>query len=268
MKQTIRFPFDAHRRLGFSLIEMLIAATIAILIFFVGFVTITGTIRARSESMSRVRATENARLFFQLLEKDLESGFPGPNQMIKGVTNVAAASVTDPATLELREFNNPIDSDQIQFYTRNDISTNPTAPESPDRYVFIRYYVDQAKHTLCREIREDSTGIQKWELNPPNMGLTYDFALFEDIRQLQIDFKYWDEAVKCMKPLAGDPSLQWNGVDFLEGGTPRIPTHILVTVVMFDPYAEARLKNDPMAVTDPNLKYRAFSKTFPIPPGF
>ena len=253
------------RRGGFSLVEMLVAALIAIMIFVVGFIMITGTVRARGESLSRVRATENARLFFQMLEKDLSAGYPGAFGMKKGVAPVPG---TNPATLVLNEAA-PIASDLIQFYTHNDLSVEDPANSNPNRMVFVRYYINQVEHTLCREVREDNasapTGsIQMEMVYPPNTISTPDsHALFDDARQILIDFQYWDNATKTMIPV------QWSGSDFRDGGgTPRNPTHVMIRLVLFDPYAEARLRNDPTAVSNPNLKYRAFTKTFPIPPGF
>ena len=261
MTHSLRFPLTTRRNAGFTLVEMLVAATIAILIFFVGFVTITGTIRARGESMSRVRATENARLFFQMLEKDLASAHPGKFGMIKGTSPTPG---TIPGTLVLNE-GSPVASDLIQFYTHNDLSIESPTPVSPDRSVFVRYYVNQIEHSLCREVREDTTqSVQMETYYVPNTTTRPDqHALFEDVRQMLIDFQYWDNARKNMV------TVNWNGSYFVDtGGTQRIPTHVMVRLVLFDPFAEARLKNDPTALADPNLKFRAFSKLFPIPAGF
>jgi prepilin-type N-terminal cleavage/methylation domain-containing protein len=270
MKQTLSsFPAPL-RRAGFTLVEMLIAATIAILIFFVGFVMITGTVRARGETMSRIHATESARLFFQMLEKDLASAHPGGYGMKMGTAPVPGSN---PYTLVLNETTATLTSDLIQFYTHNDLSVESPGAEAPDRHVFVRYYVNHTDHTLCREVHEDSTQQVQMEADfPPATTILRDpRALFEDVRQVLIDFQYWDDRDKSMKPLPGNPKLVYDGTQFLEGGTPRVPTHIVVTLVMYDPYAEARMKNDPTVIGpggDLNLIYRAFSKTLPIPAGF
>ena len=262
MTHTLCFPLTTRRQTGFTLVEMLVAATIAIIIFFVGFITITGTIRARGESMSRVRATENARLFFQMLEKDLASGHPGKFGMIKGTAPIPGSN---PATLVLND-DSPA-SDLIQFYTHNDLSVESPTPVSPDRSVFVRYYVNKIEHTLCREVREDTTQSVQMELNyAPNTTTRPDqHALFEEVHVLQVDYKYWDTTQKNMV------TVKWNGTYFvdLSSGIQHVPTHILVQLILEDQFATERLKHDP-TVTDPysNLKYRAFSKTFPIPAGF
>ena len=42
---------------GFSILELAIASFIAMIIFTVGFIVITGTLRTRSESTARIRAS-------------------------------------------------------------------------------------------------------------------------------------------------------------------------------------------------------------------
>jgi prepilin-type N-terminal cleavage/methylation domain-containing protein len=265
----IRF-FKSPPARGFSLVEIMVATGIAAVIFMMGFMMITGTIRARGESMSRVRATESARLFFQLLEKDLSTGYGGPFGMLKGFQTPPAVT---PATLTMSE-SVPIASDMIQFYTRNDLSVESNDPEkeSPDRNVFVRYYVNQTEHTLCRTVLEDSTYSNALETVPFTTSGTPDLhALFSETRQMLIDYQYWDSAEKKMVPLT------WNaGISaFIDSlANPLTPTHIQIRLILFDPFAEERYKNDLLLATggaptpDPNSIYRVFTKTFKIPSGF
>ncbi|MGD0090250.1 MAG: type II secretion system protein [Planctomycetota bacterium] len=80
--------------MGFTMVEFLVASAIALIILTVGFVTINGTIKATREATAMLRATENSRLFFQTLERDLAAAWPGPFDMVKGMdtTNITGGT--------------------------------------------------------------------------------------------------------------------------------------------------------------------------------
>jgi len=251
---------------GFSLVELLVAALIALIIFAIGFVTISGTIRARGEATTRVRSAENARLFFQLFERDLSAAWSGPRGMTRTVADISAIAAT-PGTLVLRDNYatkigstlNTIDTDIIQCFTRAD--TVSAGGVSPDRDVFSRYYVNTAAATLCRQVFEDDTGTLKFETTSFSRSASQDQnALFEDVRQLLVDLYWWDDSGKMMEKLGPGNADRSSIV--------RTPTHISVALVLYDRYAEERLKNDPTADPLGFSKIQSFSKTFPIPTGF
>src|SRR2546423_443922 len=63
---------------GFTILEIVIASSIALFVFAVGYLAISTTVRTSDEQTKRIRDTENARLFFNMLERDLATAFPGP----------------------------------------------------------------------------------------------------------------------------------------------------------------------------------------------
>jgi len=258
------------RHAGFTVLEMLIAASIALLVFGIGFVTINGTIRARSEAESQIRAAENARLFFQLLERDWAAAYPGPTEppgtyakMIKGNTPMPGA--TNPATIAIEDqvpdINafNTIGSDIIQFYTHADMNPASTTA-NPDRLVFVRYYVNPVDHTLCRQVLDDATHVpfeQNQSVAVKPYATSDGNAMFDDVRQLVILHRTWRPDTKDF-----DPAL-YSTVDSSNYAS---STHLVVKLIMRDKYAEERLKHDPLATQQ--MLFRSFVRVLPIPKTF
>lgn len=71
-------PRRPRRPRGFTIVEMLIAAMIAILIFGIGFAIMNGAMMARAHAAGRIQSTESARIFFDRLRADLDSAIVGP----------------------------------------------------------------------------------------------------------------------------------------------------------------------------------------------
>ena len=147
------------RARGFTLIEMMIAIFIALVIFTIGFATITATINARHEAEERIRSTENARMLFQMLEKDLGNAYPiTPTSDITTI----ASSTSFTINIDNKPITNAppgapvalsIPNDHLEFFTRldhRDLSSGGFV-DTPDTYVFVRYFVNNLGH-VCREI--------------------------------------------------------------------------------------------------------------------
>jgi hypothetical protein len=240
---------------------MLIAATIAVIIFLVGFNVISGTMRARGESVARVRAAESARLFFDTLERDLKSAYADPTGTL--TMNDVRQNYTIVDTYHTPWTTNTIDEHALGFYTRSDVVAEGSF--SPDRYVFVRYYVNGLRslptsppypllpHTMCREVQEfgntaGPTTAMTVNTNPDQ------WSLFPDARQLTVQFKYWDAVTRT-----------------LQDCLPTQATHIEVRIVLFDQFAEDRRKSALATADMVNNNwgefnaYRAFTKTFALP---
>ena len=268
---------------GFTVIELLIGAFIALFIFMVGFMTINGTIRASGEATALVRATENARLFFQTLERDLSAAWPGPGPlpliMVKSVLPVpvdASGNATYsppqqlPIILELQQPDGTILTDALQFYTRADTHPQPDQaddPSPPERRVFVRYYVNPNEHTLCREVIAREV-IINGIINPINPLPEDDvpdalkttphpvdkYAVCDNVRTVRFLLRRWDDTQKQFdQPLTNTtPS-----------ATPSTCTHVLVLLQMQDEYAEQRpFSNNAV------LPVRTFVKVLPLPKTF
>jgi prepilin-type N-terminal cleavage/methylation domain-containing protein len=187
-----------RRARGFTLVEILIAVFIAAIIFTIGFTIIAGTIRARNDAAVRIRSTENARLFFQMLERDLASAYPynaGPHPI------VAITDMFQTYKVKIGQYSSAkgssdinIDVEAIQFYTRSD------QREVTDERVFVRYYINNHQQ-LCREVQHfidpnDPVQLTVLPLTDPALLDSQDTALFERARGLSLSFHTWKADTK------------------------------------------------------------------------
>ncbi len=271
---TTRFdsstPPAARRRPGtvaFTLVESIIAATICLIIFTVGFMVISGTIRVRGETMARVHATENARFFLQQIERELNCAYPylttnTPKEQKRQI--VSDTFQVDDTYYHVNSKNyNKIDQNSIQFYTNADLNTlapDANDPESkspmpPDRYVFVRYYVNPLQHTLCRYM-EDIRDLSKVP-DAMNYSDPRDWSQIADVRQMTATFKRWVPSDKHWEPL--DPTRPIDPAD---------ATHIEVRIVMFDQETDNRGRSNTSNTTEIYSAYRAFTKLIELPAAF
>jgi prepilin-type N-terminal cleavage/methylation domain-containing protein len=218
---------------GFTMIEMIVVTLIVLFIMGTGITLLNGASRAQSNSTRRISDTESARLTFQLLARDLESAYAGPNSpggMIKGRVGEsdaypAAGSpvpivVTDPG---------PPSTDILHFYTKAD-TANIT-----DEYVFVRYYVHSefdkdgrlVEKSLCRQVlpfvpledtppeHTDPTTLTAINGDP--------FPLFSGVQRLVVVYREWDASKKEFTPSSSD---------LLESTNIPACTHLKVTLFM------------------------------------
>jgi len=194
---------------GFSIVELMVVTLISLIVFGLGLTIVNAITRARNQTTARVRASENARLFFQLLEKDLAASNPGPHDMVRDRLP-APPSAAYPLTVStpgqstvLEEDLGGVVVDILQFYTRSDTAT------VTDEYVFVRYFVNRANNTLCRQV------IPVADTNPANAPELMDdpllhtntiapaalqFALFDEVKSLFVVHRVWDQTEKALKP--------------------------------------------------------------------
>lgn len=118
---------------GFTVIELMIAAVIAIVIFGIGLMMITGASSAHNEAKARIRTNDKARVFFEQFERDLSGAYSAytsgydRDSLVETQSLVAGTCPTMTTTSE--DF-------------KADAGTE---------YQSIRYYVVQATKRLCRE---------------------------------------------------------------------------------------------------------------------
>jgi prepilin-type N-terminal cleavage/methylation domain-containing protein len=148
---------------GFTLIELSIAIFIALIIFTVGFSAISTTMAVRKDSEARIGASEDSRMFFQTLERDLNGAYPlylpgnPPTHLLDPSTPNWKPS--DNLTQKLNgKLYGPYASDRLEFYTR--IDHRGVA----DQLVFVRYFVNNNGH-LCRQVVDS---IDPSTLTPPS----------------------------------------------------------------------------------------------------
>jgi Tfp pilus assembly protein PilW len=260
---------------GFTLLELTIAAGIATFVFTVGYYAVSTIIAANREATSRVRDTENARLFYNLLERDLATAYTGPANDVDGYQGPASPYSSNPAPIVVNEDAKGLapPSDIIQFFCRSD------DPKLSNGSLFVRYYVNSTDHTLCRTSvpYEDPAS-----LPPAGQGLLVtetpttltsspasDWAMFDNVRSLKVLFKQWDAAYKrYLNP--GDKNSANQIV------TTDTCNFFMVTVTFTDQFQQkgidASVPDTDKAklpyLTNLNKTYRTYSKLVSIAPTF
>ncbi len=219
---------------GFTLIEMMVAIFIGLIIFTVGFTAISSSIQARRESEARIHATENARLFFDMLQKDLASAYPIDSVNVN-LPNMVTETPGQPMTVNKVPI--AVTNDRIEFFMRAD-NRGLT-----DQYIFVRYYINNLGH-LCRQTFQSPTTAA----NPIDFS-NDDSALFDQAFAILVSPCQWQDTAKNM---------------FVSASPPCSPatTHLRVKLFLFG-YNGANLAVDNLAQTK-----RVFEKTIPVPDVF
>ena len=151
--QAGRLRYKNH---GFTVLEIVIASSIALIVFAIGYLAISTTTKTGDQVTKIIRDTENARLFFNMLERDLATALPGPGNIEKKretqnqIDGYIHDPVNNPSPLVLTESVTGVaaSSDILQFYCRTDNTS------ARDELTFVRYYVnrnvqyDQAHPTI------------------------------------------------------------------------------------------------------------------------
>ena len=252
---------------GFTILELIIASSIAMVVFGVGYLAISTTVSASNESAARIHETENVRLFFNMLERDLTSAFAGPSNIQK-VRQQVPTYLPNPSPMVMTETVNSVSpqSDILQFYCRTE---NPSA--GADDFGFVRYYINRADNTLCRQVKYDSTG-NNFAGNFPDVFdptlLTNvnnsDLALFDSIFKLTVTYQRWNPLTRQYdKEPAINPAV--TNCDSL-----------LLTIIFTDNYKQKRFdsfnaasdKASTSYQNNLNKNYRSYSKVFSIPASF
>ena len=247
------------RSAGFTLIEAIIASGIALLVFGVGYTAIATTVTASNIASARIRDTENARLFFNMLERDLATAVPGPTYMTKTVLPLTQTPPSQYNSIVLNEPDGQQQrSDLIQFYCRTD---HPGAPGDPfEPILFVRYgfcHHPSAKVIFRQSVtavppNQDLDQITTGALNPleltsettPNPQISEGLALFDNVSQLKITLQRWDPLNRKYIP-----PVTVNSAD-----------SILVTIIFGD-----EGNKTPHATTQVT---RTYSKIFQLPTSF
>ncbi|MEI6236951.1 MAG: hypothetical protein WCT04_28160 [Planctomycetota bacterium] len=254
-----------RRTAGFTLIEAIIASGIALLVFGVGYTAISTTVTASNIASARIRDTENARLFFNMLERDLSTAVPGPTYMSKSALTLAQSGYTplpQGNAIVLNEYDGRALSDIIQFYCRTDHPGAPTDPLEP--LLFVRYGLCRVEgiNAICRQTDthtpgatsiqcpDQLTGVDSFtsiDMNPlalTNHATSESLALFDNVSRLVIVLQQWDPLNRKYIP-----PVTVNSAD-----------SILVTIIFGD-----EGNKTPHATTQVT---RTYSKIFQLPTSF
>ena len=253
-------------RRGFTLIELLIAAAIALLIFAVGFSILLGATKARSEVQSRLSTTESARLFFQLLERDLTAALPSPSSWTPPLHRKQDL-IEDLETSETNAV--------VRMLTATEVAS-PTGQEA----VCVRYYlwnsglVKPKAKVLFREVAlgqpaPDITGPGFKDHSAMDNGAA---ALLPGADMLCAYYLRWYEEEKvylCWRKRAG--TWEWQKPDgtFLNDGLGlNAATHLEIGVGFLDPNTRFLDPSNPADQAVIASRRKMFWKRIPIPAGF
>lgn len=270
--RELRGGLDAGGPRGFTLIEVLVSAGIASVVLLVGFYAITTTITTSKVTTQRVRDTENARLFFQMLERDLATAVPGVPPMPASKKGVAREPGTEAIVLTTKP--GAVRYDMLQFYCRSD---EPKA-NGEDTLLFVRYYTNYAAgvHSLCRAVRPVVQGMAIEE--PYAMMNKNDFtdAIFSNVRNINVTFQYWSDGrdgPARKQYVKVDYGPDWNLSDPSQAQKVALCDSILVSIVFTNEYEEKQLNNK-TAKAQGNYEdrltktYRSYSKILQLPATF
>jgi len=155
---------------------MLVAAFIALIIFAIGFTILNGATQARANAQKRIRATDGARMFFEMVERDLNDAYPGPWTAPYGKADLIESPGGDVVGNALK------------------MTTSGEAATPSGGFVTVRYYVLLSTKRLYRETTLDPSP------GPPALPSTpahnTAFALLPDVEEVQFDYYEWVEFTK------------------------------------------------------------------------
>jgi prepilin-type N-terminal cleavage/methylation domain-containing protein len=205
---------------GFTLIEMMVATVIVLIVMGTGITLLNGSTKAQSVSTKRIGASENTKLLFQLLARDLEGAYRGPNtpSLVKGrLIEADAYPVAGDFPIVVADAVTPA-TDILQLYTKSDAST------VTDECVFVRYYRNHADRTLCRKVIPVLPTEAPEQTDPRETTETSDAdALFDGVRQIIFVYRQWDPVTKVFLPSFSDT---------VESTDIPACTHLKVTIIM------------------------------------
>ena len=236
---------------GFTIIEIVIASSIALFVFLVGYGAISSTVSASNISSARIRDTENARLFFNMLDRDLKSAYPGPTYMRKISTPVSQSGYTPPPSGQPILLQESTGSDILQFYCRTDHA--PAVGEPLEQILFVQYGYNHTNKTLSRQATFCEASALPADCPDQKPALSSlimtsigssDQAVFDNVERLNFTFQQWDPVNKVY--------LTPNNLNF-------VADSVLVTLRFGD--ARNGLPHN-------NSVYRSYTKVFPIPSSF
>lgn len=244
---------------GFTILELIIAATISLIIFGIGFYTITASQRVQAETTRSLRQSENARLFFDMIERDLQGAYP-------------AWFIDEKMDLVLPE-TPTVKTDALQFLARLD-----NARRAPDAIFLVRYYVVEKDSTgrfvnqLRRRIDADYvrtgftfTGVEpNAELTAVPMIDDFDSTVFDGVRSVSFSFTRYDSVSKTYTPPVDQVAiLHPNPANLSDPRNDEVrrATHLLVRLFMND---DGRGNQKDLGVVMP----RMYQKAIPLPAGY
>ena len=156
---------------GFTILELMITMVIVCMIFFVGFVLISGTSNLRSYSLARTQATVNARQLLEMINRDMSGAY--------------SAGGFNRTTLVIPRAQLDGMNDCLQFLTKNET-------QMTNAFVLVRYYVNASQGVLCRQVLQaNSLNDLPAPTDLPDLSKT-DYAYFDGVYKFNVWGIKWD----------------------------------------------------------------------------
>ena len=225
---------------GFTVLELLIAATIALLIFVIGLTLLNGASQARVEAQKRLGASDSARMVFEALERDIAGAYSGYARSAL-VQEFKEKDPTKPADPE----HDPV----VQFLSMT--TTTEQRGDTPAEYLSVRYHASAFSHVLYREVTANGAFTE----TTPTPSTTY--AVCSDVEKMILSFARWDETAKAYTDR--NPTPPYLPLDSAHA------THLLVQLQFLDPN-EKVMEQDPLTKNLVRVR-RSYQKLIPIPDG-
>jgi len=150
-----------RRAAGFTVIELMIAAFIALIIFGIGLMLITGATNAHNQVRTRIRTNDKARMFFEQFERDLSGAYTGHYRRDALVQTLAQVAGTYAC-----------------------MTTTTEGSEAETEYQSVRYYVVSVTKRLCREEVQN-------QAFPGTVSGSPDSMLCSDVEELVTSWAKW-----------------------------------------------------------------------------
>ncbi|GMV78991.1 MAG: hypothetical protein AMXMBFR7_01750 [Planctomycetota bacterium] len=189
--------FRVHQStVGFTLVEMLIAVAIAILILALVFTILNGASAAQTSTRTRIQASEGARVFFEVLERDLAGAFPGPWLPAFQKSDLAppGSAIPDAAV--------GIHGEVIKMTTTSDTRL------PGNEYFSVRYYVARKEigeeKRLYREVdpAQSPTTTFPFITDPDAATVSTENVLCMGVRRLRVQYAKWNSAEGRIEPVS------------------------------------------------------------------
>ncbi len=182
---------------GFTLVEMLIAVAIAILILTLVFTILNGASAAQTSTRTRIQASEGARIFFEVLERDLAGAYPGP-----WLPAFQKSDLAPPQAIAIPDAAVGVHGEVIKMTTASDTRL------PGNEYFSVRYYVARREigeeKRLYREVDPAQLPNTTFPFvtDPNATAVSTENVLCMGVRRLRVQYAKWNPIEGKVDPVS------------------------------------------------------------------
>ncbi len=156
--RSARLP--CRRAAGFSILELMIAGVIALVIFGIGLMMITGASQAHSDAKARIRMNDKARMFFEQFERDLSGAYTGRyrrDALMQSLAQVAGTYVCMTTTTEDFNAGTGTEFQSVRYYVLNTVNNKNLYREMEQNAALAETLNPTPDVLLCRDVESLET---------------------------------------------------------------------------------------------------------------